>query len=93
MNRLFRSMVWPCYLQSIYRDPTQEQHVRMRAARDAIAYESPKLIATALIDGRDFATRLERAVARSRRESAKVIEAEPKPRLLPASPYGFKRRV
>jgi hypothetical protein len=28
------------YLQSIYRDPGQEQHTRMRAASMAIAYES-----------------------------------------------------
>jgi hypothetical protein len=65
------------YLQSIYRDPAQEQYTRMRAAAMAIAYESPKLVATAVIDGKDFATILERRIAHMRRIEAAKIE-EPK---------------
>jgi hypothetical protein len=61
------------YLQSIYRNPAQEQYTRMRAARDAIAYESPKLIATAILDGKSFAVQLDKARARV----AKMIDAEP----------------
>jgi hypothetical protein len=45
----------------------------MRAARDALPYESAKLVATAVIDGTDFATMLDRARARS----AKVLDAKP----------------
>jgi len=75
------------YLQSIYRDPTQEQFTRMRAARDAIAYESPKLVATAVIDGKDFATLLDRRIAHMRKvEAARIIDAkpvEPKPKPAP----------
>jgi hypothetical protein len=55
------------YLQSIYRDPTQEQFTRMRAARDAIAYESPKLVAAAVITGQDFASLLDRRIAHMRK--------------------------
>ena len=62
------------YLQSIYRDPTQEQFVRMRAARDAIAYESPKLVAAAVLDGKSFAELLERRIAHMRKVQAGLFE-------------------
>jgi hypothetical protein len=54
------------YLQSIYRDPTEERFVRMRAAIAAIPFESPKLQATATLQlGLDFAAKLDRAFKRS----------------------------
>jgi|SRR6516225_12463750 hypothetical protein len=67
------------YLQSIYRDPTQEQFIRMRAARDAIAYESPKLAVMATVDGKSFAELLDRRIAHMRKVQAGLI-ATPKER-------------
>jgi hypothetical protein len=63
------------YFQSIYRDASQEQHTRMRAAALAIAYESPKLMATAIMEEKSFANLLDRARLRS--EKVRVIEARP----------------
>jgi hypothetical protein len=64
------------YLRSIYTDPRQETHVRMRAAIAALPFEHPKLAVTAVIEGgADFAARLERACGRS----AKVLELRRSP--------------
>jgi len=86
------------YLQSIYRDPTQEQYTRMRAARDAIAYESPKLVAAAVIDGKDFASLLDRRIAHMRKVEAGLIEppkerpnVEIKPHLPPVHDRRYRR--
>ena len=49
----------------------------MRAAIEALPFESPKLSATAVFPaGEDFASRLERALALSA-NAPKVIEAKP----------------
>jgi hypothetical protein len=54
------------YLQSIYKDPLQPTHVRMRAASLAIPFESRKLAVVAQVaDDGSFAERLDRALARS----------------------------
>jgi hypothetical protein len=42
---------------------------------EAVPYVHPKLAVTAIVDGQDFATQLERAISRSK---PKVIEAPPK---------------
>jgi hypothetical protein len=47
--------------------------VRMRAAIEALPFESPKLSATAVLASEDFAERLEKAIARS---GVKMIEAK-----------------
>jgi hypothetical protein len=67
------------YLQSIYRDPSQEQHTRMRAAAMAIAFESPKLAVLATVGKEDFGAILDRAVERSKRVMVDVKPIEPKP--------------
>jgi hypothetical protein len=73
------------YLQSIYRDPTQEQHTRMRAASLAIAYESPKLVATAVLDGKDFGAILDKRVAHWRK-----VDSLPR---VPTPPVEVKRAL
>jgi hypothetical protein len=54
------------YLQSIYRNPIEPEHRRLRAAMAALPYESPRLAVTALLrDEHGFAAALDRAIARS----------------------------
>ena len=48
------------YLQSVYRNPALEQHVRIRAAALAVPFERPKLSAVAQAGPDDFADMLER---------------------------------
>jgi hypothetical protein len=62
------------YLQRIYRDPTQPIAVRMRAAIEALPFESPRMSAVSVgyYDGNTFAQRLDRAIEASNR--AKLIE-------------------
>jgi hypothetical protein len=66
------------FLTAIYRDPRQPMPRRMRAAIEAAPFFHPKLAVNANISGgEDFASRLERAIARS----GKVVS--PAPLLLP----------
>ena len=66
------------YLQAIYRNPSEPDGRRMRAAMAALPFESPKLavMATSNLSGEDFASMLERAIQRSR-EPQRVIEHRP----------------
>jgi hypothetical protein len=59
--------------QAVYRDVTQPLSVRIRAAVEALPFESPKLSATAVLTAADFADRLEKAIARS---GVKMIDAK-----------------
>jgi hypothetical protein len=67
------------YLQSIYRNPTEDQRIRLRAAIEALPFESPKLSSVAMghFSGQDFAAMLDRAVTRSAAGAPlKLIEAQ-----------------
>jgi hypothetical protein len=89
------------YLQSIYRNPMEAMPARMRAAIESLPYENPKLSAVAHghFDGTDFATQLERAIARSKAplalNSPAVIEHEPAQQISPEEmkrPFSRYRR-
>jgi hypothetical protein len=71
------------YLQSIYRNPSEPEGRRLRAAMAALQFESPRLgvIATTNINERDFARLLDRAIERSNgvREVKEITRALPKP--------------
>jgi hypothetical protein len=52
------------FLRSIYQNPKMELHWRIKCAVEALQYERPRLAVTALVDGEDFASRLQRALDR-----------------------------
>src|SRR5262245_33961084 len=56
-------------LQTVYKDRKQPLNVRVRCAVEALAHEYPRVSAVAVshMDGKDFATALERAIERSRK--------------------------
>jgi hypothetical protein len=61
-------------LQDIYKGRRAADHVRMKAARECLPFESPKLSATAIMhDENSFAIALEKAISRSR-EGRVVLE-------------------
>jgi hypothetical protein len=63
-------------LQAVYRDMQQPLSARMRAAIEALPFESPKLavIATNSMSGDRFAELLDRAIARSKANYPKQLE-------------------
>ena len=68
------------YLQGVYQGRWPYEPHRVRAARECLPFERPKLAVTAIInEPEDFAARLERAIERSRQSRAipEVIEPEP----------------
>lgn len=58
-------------LQAVYKSRAVPLSVRMRAAVEALPFERPKLMATALLTNEDFASLLDRAIERS--NGARVI--------------------
>lgn len=65
-------------LQAVYRDKRQPLPTRMRAAMQALPFESPKLSASSVLVRADFAEQLERAIERSGKDPL-LIEAKPIP--------------
>ena len=63
-------------LRAVYRDPTQQLSVRMRAAMACSPFETPKLLATAIVNEGSFAELLERRLKRME-QTTKLIEAKP----------------
>jgi hypothetical protein len=70
------------YLQLVYKGQIQAEGPRMRAAIAALPFEMPKLSVVANVETKDFALRLEQAIARSgvrliesQVQAPKVIEA------------------
>jgi hypothetical protein len=55
------------FLRKVYRSAKQPMSRRLRAAIEALPHETPRLgaIATASMNGQDFASMLERAIERS----------------------------
>jgi hypothetical protein len=64
------------FLMALYRDVRQPMTRRLRAAIECAPYVHSTFRATAIIQGGDFAQRLERAIVRSK-GNLKVIDARP----------------
>jgi hypothetical protein len=64
------------YIQDVYRGRRVPDPWRMRAAMAALPFEVPKLSAVAVMNGDDFGSRLDAAIARGHGEM-KVIEHRP----------------
>jgi hypothetical protein len=83
------------FLQAVYRNPSLPLSTRMRAAQAALVHEVPRLAVTAVVTNQDdFATRLDRAIARASETRMlpppNIIEHQHPPSEL--KPNGFKRR-
>src|SRR5215472_16546128 len=73
------------FMEAVYLNPNLPLNTRLRAAIEAAPYRHPKLATTAHghFEGKDFASQLERAIARSRGEipalltAPKVVEHDP----------------
>jgi hypothetical protein len=67
------------YLQDIYKGRRAADHVRMRAAKECLPFETPRLQMTSYInDANSFAQALDRAIARSQAGRVTLeLSAEP----------------
>lgn len=75
------------FLQRIYRSTRQPIARRMRAAIQALPFETPKLAVTANISNEDFARMLDKAIERSGKgEEVRAISAPPRS-LSPIGPF------
>ena len=72
-------------LEAVYRNPAQELHTRIRCAMACLPFQSPKLLATAIVNEGSFADLLDRRLKRLdemklvEADGAKVIDAPPQP--------------
>ena len=62
------------FLQAVYMDEELPLLTRVRVAIACLPFETPKLLATAIVDERDFATLLDQRIKRL--EEMKLIEAK-----------------
>src|SRR5262245_19964621 len=62
-------------LQAVYRDPTQQLSTRIRCAMACLPFETPKLLATAIVNEGSFAELLDQWLKRI--EQMKLIDARP----------------
>ena len=63
------------FLKAVYMNVELPLSVRMRAASECLPYIHPRLAVTAVVSEQDFATLLDRRLARM--AEARVIEAKP----------------
>jgi hypothetical protein len=68
------------FLQTVYRNPEVNLHIRIRCAMACLQYEHPRLAVTAMVSEQSFAEVLERRLKKLRdmEQNGKAIEA-PKP--------------
>jgi hypothetical protein len=64
------------YLQSIYRNPSEPDGRRMRAAMAALPFETPKLAVTTNLSNENFAAMLDRAILRSQGNGRNIPQIE-----------------
>jgi len=66
-------------LRAVYRNNELPLHTRMRAAMAALKHEVPALLATAIVNERDFATLLDQRIDKLRKmeQQAKLNDARP----------------
>ena len=80
-------------LQAIYRSSSLPLHTRMRAASIAIAFESPKLAVTAVVNEQNFAEVLERRLKRiAELEATPINASKPEIEVKPSMPRIADRR-
>jgi hypothetical protein len=73
-------------LQAIYKNPAMPLQTRMRAAKEALPYESPKLAVVATVSTTNFMEIIDRRMKRAAQAGLLELKALP-------APAGFKRRV
>jgi hypothetical protein len=61
-------------MRAVYTNGRIPLSTRVKCMVEAAPYVHPKLSAAMIVDGKDFAARLDRAVARSQQAKPKVIE-------------------
>jgi hypothetical protein len=87
------------YLQSIYRDPCEPENRRLRAAIEALPFETPKLMAvgSSVLDGRSFGALLDKAIERVERSKrpplidVTPVLVEPLPTSVALKPFPRRR--
>ncbi len=87
------------FLRAVYMNAELPLSVRMRAAIELLPFTHPKLAVTAVVSENDFATILDRRLARIQQMKTKVVDAKPTngekadARLPPSIPDKRYRRI